>query len=169
MYAVSILVHRRGVMMKRVFGDTDRIKKMVRVPAKNTPGAQAQAGAPAGLVEAIRGSLADGFLPCAAAFGIAKKLKIPLVVVGDAADDIGVRVVNCQLGCFKVDKSVHDLVGKTVRPELAAAVESHIANGSLTCADVFGLARRLKVRPIEIADAANQSHTKIHHCQLGCF
>ena len=156
-------------MMKRVFGDTDRIKKMARVPMKSTLGAQAQAGPPAGLVEAIKASLADGFLPCATAFQIAKKLKVPLVAVGNAADDLGVRVANCQLGCFKVDKTVPDLGGKTVRPDVAEAVQAHIANDPLTCAAAFGLARRLKVRPIGIADAANQSHTKIHHCQLGCF
>ncbi|MFH0941808.1 MAG: hypothetical protein V1823_02130 [Chloroflexota bacterium] len=150
--------------MKRVFDDADRIKKIARVPVKSTP-----AEAPSGLTEAVKASLYDGYLPCATAFEIAKRLEVPLVAVGNAADDLGVRVVNCQLGCFKVKKAVLDTGKKSIIPDVAEAVDAEIAKGPLTCAGVFGLARRLKVPPIEIADAANETHTKIHHCQLSCF
>lgn len=150
--------------MKQVFDDADRTKKMGRIPVKSTP-----AGAPAGVMEAVKASLSDGFLPCAAAFEIASKLKVPLGTVGNAADDLGIRVTDCQLGCFKVKKAVHDTGKKTPRPDVIEGLESENAKGPLTCAGVFGLARRLKVSPVEIADAANETHAKIHRCQLGCF
>lgn len=149
--------------MKQIFDDADRTKKMSRVPIKNPT-----TETPAGVAEAIKTSLSDGYLPCEAAFEISKNLRVPPVTVGDAADDLGIRVTDCQLGCFKVQKASHD-TGKAIRPDIAKAVETEVTISPLTCAVVFALARRFKVAPIEIADAANATHTKIHRCQLGCF
>lgn len=42
----------------------------------------------------------DGKLTCAAARQIAEELGIPYAEVGAAADELGVRIKNCQLGCF---------------------------------------------------------------------
>ncbi len=43
---------------------------------------------------------ADGKLPCSIARKIAEDLKIPYKEVGDAANDLGIRIGNCELGCF---------------------------------------------------------------------
>jgi hypothetical protein len=50
--------------------------------------------------EEIRVSLVDGKLPCAVAFKIAKKMKVPPKKVGDAANRLGIKIASCQLGCF---------------------------------------------------------------------
>lgn len=42
----------------------------------------------------------DGKLPCAVARKIAKDLNISYKDVGDAANDLGIRIKNCELGCF---------------------------------------------------------------------
>ena len=42
----------------------------------------------------------DRKLPCAAAREIAEDLGIPYTEVGAAADELGVKIKNCQLGCF---------------------------------------------------------------------
>jgi LAO/AO transport system kinase len=42
----------------------------------------------------------EGKLSCAAARKIAEELNIPFRDVGDAADQLGIRINNCQLGCF---------------------------------------------------------------------
>jgi hypothetical protein len=42
----------------------------------------------------------EGKLSCAAARKIAEELNVPLRDVGDAADQLGIRINNCQLGCF---------------------------------------------------------------------
>ena len=52
------------------------------------------------LKDEIEASLADGRLSCAAAFKVAKKLKVTNKQVGDAANKLNIRMVNCQLGCF---------------------------------------------------------------------
>lgn len=149
--------------MKQVFDDADRAKKKARAPAKTSTGKT-----PAGLSEAIKQSLVDGYLPCTTAFEIAKKLKVAPLTVGNTADDMGIRVTDCQMGCFKVDKTAPDSK-KVLKPEIAKAVESENSRNPLTCASAFGLAKRLGVSPMEIADAANAAHIKFRNCQLGCF
>lgn len=148
--------------MRQVFDDADRAKKKARVPAKSA------AKVPAGVTEAIKASLSDGYLPCETAFKIARKLKVPLVTIGNAADDLGIRVTDCRIGCFKVKKAAHDSA-KTINPEIARVVETEAAKSPLTCAGVFGLAKRIKVSPMDVADAANAANLKFHGCQLGCF
>ena len=39
-------------------------------------------------------------LPCHEAFRIAHDLDVPVEQVGQACNDIGVKIVSCQLGCF---------------------------------------------------------------------
>jgi len=52
------------------------------------------------LEEKIMSSLVDGKLPCAAAFKIAQELKVSPRNVGETADELGIKICNCQLGCF---------------------------------------------------------------------
>lgn len=42
----------------------------------------------------------QGKLPCAVAQEIAQKLGVPLIWVGEAADELKVKIIQCQLGCF---------------------------------------------------------------------
>ena len=42
----------------------------------------------------------EGRLSCAAARKIAEELNIPYRDVGEAADQLGIRINDCQLGCF---------------------------------------------------------------------
>ena len=39
-------------------------------------------------------------LPCAEAFEIAKKHDVPLKEVGEACNQVGIKIISCQLGCF---------------------------------------------------------------------
>ena len=52
------------------------------------------------LEEEIKASLVNDKLPCTNAFGIAKKLKIKPKQVGDAANELDIKIASCQLGCF---------------------------------------------------------------------
>ena len=52
------------------------------------------------LEEKIISSLADDNLPCPVAFKIAQELKVSIREVGEEADKLGIRISNCQLGCF---------------------------------------------------------------------
>ncbi|MEW6359994.1 MAG: hypothetical protein AB1696_26895 [Planctomycetota bacterium] len=46
----------------------------------------------------------DKRLPCGVAFQIAEELGVKPIQIGQAANKLGVKIVNCQLGCFG-DKS----------------------------------------------------------------
>jgi len=39
-------------------------------------------------------------LPCAVAFKIARDLDVPLAEVGRTCNELGIKVVGCQIGCF---------------------------------------------------------------------
>lgn len=40
-------------------------------------------------------------LPCALAFKLSKDFDIKLKEIGEAANELGIKIVECQLGCFK--------------------------------------------------------------------
>ena len=52
------------------------------------------------LEQEVASSLVDGQLPCAVAFRIARELGVSLREIGETTDSLGVRIINCQLGCF---------------------------------------------------------------------
>ncbi len=43
----------------------------------------------------------DNKIVCAVALKLARDLKITPAEVGNAADELKIRIQNCQLGCFK--------------------------------------------------------------------
>jgi hypothetical protein len=52
------------------------------------------------LEKKIRESLIDGRLPCPAAFQIAKEMKVTPREIGEACNQLNIKVRSCQLGCF---------------------------------------------------------------------
>lgn len=42
----------------------------------------------------------DGNVTCAQALALAKEVEVPPAAVGAAADDLGLKIRDCQLGCF---------------------------------------------------------------------
>ncbi len=153
----------------RNFGEADRKKKEARIQLQENPG-ELSDEALAQLEDAVKVQLKDGYLSCAAAFKIAKESQVPKVAVGVMIDKLGFRVTNCQIGCFKVDKTIHD---KSAHADLDDGIFSRLnalkENNELTCTSVFYLAQQLESIPMAIADAANLRNMKIHNCQLGCF
>ena len=56
-------------------------------------------------------------------------------------------------------------ISKVLEEEIRAS----LVNGKLPCAVAFKIARKLKVNPKQVGDAANRLNIKIASCQLGCF
>jgi molybdate transport system regulatory protein len=52
------------------------------------------------LKEVILEKSVDRKLSCASARNIAKTLGLPIKEVGAAADELGIKINNCELGCF---------------------------------------------------------------------
>ena len=51
------------------------------------------------LVE-VKKAAPEGRLSCADAHALAKTLGVDLIIIGRAADELKIRIKNCQLGCF---------------------------------------------------------------------
>lgn len=56
-------------------------------------------------------------------------------------------------------------ISKAVEDEMRAS----LVDGKLPCAVAFRIAKKLKVSPKQVGDAANRLKIKISSCQLGCF
>ncbi len=52
------------------------------------------------LKEEMLKKAANGRLSCAAARELAEKLGLPYKEVGTAANELGIKIKDCQLGCF---------------------------------------------------------------------
>ncbi len=50
--------------------------------------------------EAIKKKAVNNRLPCPAARKIAEQLSVSYREVGETADDLHIKITNCELGCF---------------------------------------------------------------------
>jgi len=122
------------------------------------------------LEEEIIASAVNGQIPCAVAFKIAERLKSVPRVIGDKANELKVRIINCQLGCFYVEKATHeDLEGRFIDIQLTGEVQTALVQGKLPCKVAFQIAKKLKAGRKQVGDAATKLKIKIADCQLGCF
>jgi len=153
----------------RNFGEADKKKKSTRIKIAENPAGLSQDKL-SQLADSVKASLKEGNLPCGTAFKIAQEAGVPKIAVGEITDRLGIRVSNCQIGCFKVDKIIHDEAGdRKVDESVLAKLEALQRNEALTCTSVHELAQQLKMTPMAVADVANGRNMKIRQCQLGCF
>jgi hypothetical protein len=153
----------------RNFNDADRKKKSARISLPDNPGNLSEE-ALNHLEDAVKTAAKDGYVACPTGWKLAKDGGVSRLDVGAMIDKLGVRVTDCQLGCFKVEKSAY--TGTTTEPldeEVSRRVKALGEEGELTCSNVFALARELKVKPLSVANAANVQGYKLRQCQLGCF
>lgn len=52
------------------------------------------------LEEKVTAALVNGQLPCPSAFKIAREFEVSIGKIGDTTDRLGIKISNCQLGCF---------------------------------------------------------------------
>jgi hypothetical protein len=52
------------------------------------------------ILDRVRKVAKDGKISCAEARKVAAELKVPPIMVGKAADELGVKIFACELGCF---------------------------------------------------------------------
>ena len=122
------------------------------------------------LQEQVTVSLVDGRLPCPIAFKVARKLNVSPREVGGKADELRIKVINCQMGCFGVKKATHEeLSDMQIVPAVAEAVRVSLVNGRLPCKTAYEVARKLKVSRRKVGDTASKLNIRISDCQLGCF
>jgi hypothetical protein len=122
------------------------------------------------LAREISASLVEGRLSCPIAFKVAKKLNIAPRAVGDKANELGIRIINCQLGCFGAKKATHEeLVEMQISTPIAKAIQASLVDGRIPCQAAYEVARKLKVSRRRVGDTATKLEIRISGCQLGCF
>lgn len=52
------------------------------------------------VLEAVKKAAIDGRISCTAARKLAEELKVPVRTVGDAANELKIKIKSCELGCF---------------------------------------------------------------------
>lgn len=57
-------------------------------------------GIPENVLSAVREAAQDGRITCAGAHVLAKELGVNLLVIGQACDELNIKIKGCQLGCF---------------------------------------------------------------------
>lgn len=118
----------------------------------------------------IQASLVKGKLPCAVAFTIAEKLDVAPGTVGDKVNELKIRITNCQLGCFIVEKATRPgLDDLEIPPALTEGLQASMVNHQVPCQVAFEIAGKLKVSRKRVGDAATKLKIKFINCQLGCF
>jgi len=53
------------------------------------------------VIEAVKQRAKDGRLPCAVCFRLAEEYAIPKRELGKLLNELGIKVVQCQMGLFK--------------------------------------------------------------------
>lgn len=124
--------------------------------------------------DAVQKALDRGQLPCARAHGIAKRLEVLPLRVGQTASEMGIRLSRCQLGLFGYGdkaKGEHRILRPAphVDESLARRLRDSAPEGCLSCATVWIIAADRKIKRLEIASAAEALGLRIRQCQLGCF
>ena len=55
---------------------------------------------PENVLEAVKSAAPEGRITCAEAHNLAHRLGVEIIVVGQAADELKIRIKSCRLGCF---------------------------------------------------------------------
>lgn len=153
----------------RDFNDKDKKKKRERIQLPDNP-ANLPAEKLSELESVVSSSLRDGYMPCPLAWKIAREAGVPRIAVGAVVDKMGRRVTDCQIGCFKVEKTpFEDVEIKRLDGEVFSEIKALESAKKLTCEAVFELARKYKLRPMDVSNEVNALGFKVSVCQLGCF
>jgi hypothetical protein len=158
-----------GVVKMREFNETDKKRKKTRIEIPENPAGLSPEKL-AELEESVKSSLKNGYLACPVAWTLAKKDDVPRIAVGAMTDKIGFRITDCQLGCFKVDKTLYSEPPREIlNPEMIAELERLDNDKQLTCEKAFELSAKYGQKPMVVGNEASARNIKIRNCQLGCF
>ncbi len=122
------------------------------------------------IAAAIERRAKNGELRCAEAFRIAEELSVAPLAVGQAANELDVRLARCQLGLFGhgSPKSITE-PAEEIPPDLEQAIREGLIVGRLPCAVVWAIAARFGMPKLHVANAAEGLAVRIAQCQLGAF
>lgn len=122
------------------------------------------------IADAIKKSLKNNRLSCAAAHRIADSLKVAPSNVGMNIDLLECRINKCQLGLFgygEQKKSVKP--AESISEDLESAIRSAVVDNRLACLSAWELAEQQHITRMNVSEACEAMGIKIKPCQLGAF
>ena len=154
----------------RDFNDADRKKKRNRIHLADNPGNLSEELL-ALLEQAVMTQIKEGYVTCPSAWRIARECNVSPLDAGAMTDRLGIRIIDCQIGCFKVNKtsSSRTEAENYTDGEVLHRIKALDEAGELTCKTVHDLSGELNIKPLTLADLVNMAGCKIKNCQLGCF
>jgi hypothetical protein len=121
-------------------------------------------------MDAVKAAAHDGKVTCVAAYDIADQLSVLPEEVGQAIDLCVVKIAKCQLGLFGYGKGVKLVKpAESVPEELEREIRLKLADGRITCRDLWVIADRRNLPRLKAAGACEKLGIKISACQLGAF
>lgn len=111
-----------------------------------------------------------GELACKQAFKAADALGVSPDVIGRYADEMGLKLVACQLGLFgyKPEKKIVQPL-EPVSPALESEIAKNLVDGRLPCAAAFTIAEKTGMKKMDVSGACEALNIRIKPCQLGAF
>ncbi len=153
----------------RYFIDADRKKKTARIAVAFNPDNLSPEKL-SRLEERVKASLASGYLPCPVAWQIAGDSGVSRIAIGEVADRLGVRITDCRVGCFSVDKiPFENRTQSNIPAGLIDILETYREKKRIDCPEVFALADKYGLSPLSVSKEAAARGLKVLGCQLGCF
>ena len=115
-------------------------------------------------------SAVDETITCSHVHRIAKLLEKNPAEIGAQVDLMELRLTECSLGLFGYGPSRKKLNDNIeVSDMLKSALEGIAPEGRTTCIQCWNLARKLKMKRVDISSACEKLSIKIKKCQLGAF
>ncbi len=122
------------------------------------------------ICEIIQAESRDGKMSCPAVLKISEKLNISKSEAGYYVDYLGLRLAKCQIGLFG-----HGEKGKLIRmledpdENIKIQIESLLEGKSLSCENVFTIAKKQNVSQVTVGSVCQSIGVKIKKCQIGAF
>ncbi len=122
------------------------------------------------ILEILTGGSENGELACKRALALARELAVDPLVIGRYADDLGLKLVDCQLGLFgyRPEKKIVK-PADTIEPVLAGQIEKHLTGGRLPCSAAFDIAWSMGLARMDVSSVCEAMKVSIKPCQLGAF
>jgi hypothetical protein len=112
----------------------------------------------------------DGRLTCAAAHEVATRLGVAPAEIGKTADLLELRVIECQMGLFGYSPEKRIVKpAERISDELRAGIEKATAEGRITCAACWKIARDLGLEKMAVSSTCEAMGLKVKNCQIGAF
>ncbi len=122
------------------------------------------------ITQKIRALSTDNCLSCALAHKGAKELNISPLEIGVQIDLLEYRIAECQLGLFGYSNGQKKIdPGIEIRPDLNEHLDKAVKDGRISCLESWDIAKKLKIKKLDIGSACEKKSIKIKPCQLGAF